>query len=194
MARRCTSSFSVRKSRSALGLVLSGSGQLAAATITECVVVPRGVTRKVRGNPVTPMMHTLMSLNYVAVVVVAIAGFLLGWLWYSPLLFAKPWMAEMKFTKESMEACKPKMASMMGRCLAYTLLSTLGLAALVSSYGSTTCLSGAKFGGFVGALIVGTRLLNGSLWEARSTKLQLITVGHEVALFTVQGAILACWR
>ncbi len=139
-------------------------------------------------------MHTLMSLNYFAVVVVAIVGFLLGWLWYSPLLFAKPWMVEMKFTKETMDACKPQMASLMGRGLAYTVLSTLGLAALVSTYGSTTCLSGAKFGFFVGALVVGTRLLNGSLWEMRSTKLQLITVGHEVALFTMQGAILAYWR
>src|SRR5262245_11433222 len=35
-----------------------------------------------------PMVH----VNYLAVVVAAVAAFLLGWLWYSPLLFLKPWM------------------------------------------------------------------------------------------------------
>ncbi|MBI3887026.1 MAG: DUF1761 domain-containing protein [Opitutae bacterium] len=140
------------------------------------------------------MMHALLSVNYVAVVAVAIVGFLFGWLWYSPVLFAKPWMAEMKFTAETMEACKPKMAPMMAKCLLFTLLSTFGLAVLIQAHGSESCLKGAEFGLFVGALVVGTRLLNGSLWENRSTTLQLITVGHEVALFTVQGAILGCWR
>lgn len=62
-----------------------------------------------------------------------------------------------------MDACKPQMASLMGRDLAFMVLSTLDLATLVSTYGSTTCLSGAKFGFFVGP-----RLLNGCWWEMRS--------------------------
>ena len=31
-------------------------------------------------------------VNYIAVLVAAIVVFVLGWLWYSPLLFYKPWM------------------------------------------------------------------------------------------------------
>ena len=31
-------------------------------------------------------------VNYVVVLVSAVAVFVLGWLWYSPLLFYKPWM------------------------------------------------------------------------------------------------------
>ncbi|HEX2712884.1 MAG TPA: DUF1761 family protein, partial [Candidatus Acidoferrales bacterium] len=31
-------------------------------------------------------------MNYLAVVVAAVAVFVLGWLWYSPLLFYKSWM------------------------------------------------------------------------------------------------------
>lgn len=31
-------------------------------------------------------------VNYLAVLVAAVAAFVLGWLWYSPLLFFKPWM------------------------------------------------------------------------------------------------------
>lgn len=135
-----------------------------------------------------------MSLNYVTVLVVTVVGFLFGWLWYSPMCLAKSWMAEMKFTPESMEACKPKMASMMTRCLLYTFLSTFALAALIKAHGSENWMKGAEFGLFVGGLVVGTRMLNGNLWEQRSLRLQLITVGHEVVLFTLQGAILGLWR
>src|SRR5207244_13625325 len=34
----------------------------------------------------------MVHLNYLAVLVAAVAVFVLGWLWYSPLLFYKPWM------------------------------------------------------------------------------------------------------
>src|SRR5207247_2062134 len=34
----------------------------------------------------------MLPVNYVAVLVAAVAVFVLGWLWYSPLLFYKPWM------------------------------------------------------------------------------------------------------
>src|SRR5205807_4092938 len=34
----------------------------------------------------------MIAVNYLAVLVSAVAIFVLGWLWYSPLLFFKPWM------------------------------------------------------------------------------------------------------
>src|SRR5256886_6786262 len=34
----------------------------------------------------------MVHVNYLAVLVAAFAVFVLGWLWYSPLLFYKPWM------------------------------------------------------------------------------------------------------
>ncbi len=34
----------------------------------------------------------MFHVNYLAVLVAAVAVFFLGWLWYSPLLFFKPWM------------------------------------------------------------------------------------------------------
>src|SRR6266513_2234856 len=34
----------------------------------------------------------MVHVNYLAVLVAAVVVFVLGWLWYSPLLFFKPWM------------------------------------------------------------------------------------------------------
>ena len=141
------------------------------------------------------MVYALRHLEFLPVFSTAVIGFLLGWLWYSPVLFAKPWMVEMKFTAESMKGFGgAAMAQMFATGFAYTLLSTLALAALISVNHSAGALKGAEFGAFVGLMIVGTRLLNGGLWEQRSRRLQAINVGHEVALFTLQGAILAVWH
>jgi len=149
---------------------------------------------RINPNPF-PMLNALAHLNALAVLGTAVIGFLLGWLWYSPVLFAKPWMAEMKLTPDSMKGMGGgAMAQMFATGFAYTLLSTLALAALLRAHGSAGALKGAEFGLFVGVLLVGTRLLNGGLWEQRTRKLQAITVGHEVALFTLQGAILAVWN
>ena len=41
-------------------------------------------------------MH-MHDLNWLAVLVAAISTMVVGFLWYSPLLFAKPWMREMGY-------------------------------------------------------------------------------------------------
>lgn len=139
------------------------------------------------------MIATLGSLNWLAVIAVAIAGFLLGWLWYGAL-FGKVWMAEMKITPEAVKSGTYNMPKLFGTSFAYTLLSTFGLALLLRAHGTTSAMRGAEMGLFVGVLFVGTRLANGGLWENRTLRLLAINIGHEVVLFAMQGAILAVWR
>jgi hypothetical protein len=139
-------------------------------------------------------MHAIMSLNYAAVVVVAVVGFLVGWLWYGAL-FGKAWMTEMKITEEKMKESQAKgMAGYFIKGFLFTLLGTFGLAVLLTGYHATGWLKGAEFGAFVGVIVVGARLLNASVWEERSLRLQAINLGHELVLFALQGAILGVWR
>jgi len=142
------------------------------------------------------MRDVIIHLNYVHVLVVTVAGFLLGCLWLHGPLFGKPWMAEMKFTKESMEAAMRQqgMAKVFIKGFGFTLLSTFGLAVLVAAHGSPNWKLGAAFGAFVGLFGPGVRMLNGAIWEGRSVKLQAINLGHEVAIYALQGAILGAWH
>ena len=39
------------------------------------------------------MKEIMMDVNWLAVIVGAVAAFLAGWLWYSPMLFGKTWAA-----------------------------------------------------------------------------------------------------
>jgi hypothetical protein len=65
---------------------------------------------------------------------------------------------------------------------------------LINEYHTTSALKGAEFGAFIGAIVVGSRILNGAVWENRSARLLRINVGHEIVLFALQGALLGCWR
>jgi hypothetical protein len=101
----------------------------------------------------------------------------------------------MKFTEETMKAAMAKgVAKLFAMGIGCTVLSTFGLAALIASHGSPNWKHGAALGMFLGVFVVGVRMINGSCWEQKSVKLQLITIGHEVALYTLQGAILGAWH
>ena len=141
------------------------------------------------------MRDVITHLNYIHVLVVAAAGFTLGWLWYS-VLFGKVWMAEMKITEEMMkENCAKKgMAGYFIKGFLFTLLGTFGLAALIAAHGVQNWKHGAAFGAFIGVFVVTARMLNGGVWENRSLKLQAINAGHEFVLFALQGAILGAWH
>lgn len=141
------------------------------------------------------MMHSIQSLNYLAVLTVTVTGFMLGWLWHSPLLFAKAWMTELKITEEMMKATAEKgMSRFLLGGFFFTFVGTFGLAVLINAHRSAGWLPGAMFGAFVGVFVIGTRILNCGVWEQRSVRLLAINVGHEVVLFTLQGAILGVWR
>jgi hypothetical protein len=139
------------------------------------------------------MFNSLKSLDPIPVLVVSIVAFLIGGLWFSPLLFVKAWMAEVNMTPERAKAAgggKGRMA------LAFllTVISTVGLAMLVAVRHASSPINGAEIGLFVGAVLVGSRAATSDLFELRSMKYFLIVAGHDVVQFTVAGAILGVWR
>ena len=142
------------------------------------------------------MKDVILHLNYVHVLVVTIAGFVLGCLWSHGPLFGNAWMAEMKMTKESMEAAMAKqgMGIFFLKGFLFTLLGTFGLAALIAAHGSANWKHGAALGAFIGAFGPAVRMLNASLLENHSMKLSAINASHEIAVYALQGAILGAWH
>src|SRR3954470_19044551 len=94
-----------------------------------------GCARRRNVNPAYPMTYSFMHLNWLAVFGTAVIGFLLGWLWYSPLMFAKPWRTEMNITDEQIAAiAKQGMGRYLLLGFVYTLISTLALATLIRAH------------------------------------------------------------
>jgi len=146
------------------------------------------------------MLHTLLHLNFLVVVGVAVAGFLLGWLWYSPLLFVKAWIKEMKFSEADLKMKPSKGMLMMASALVMTFVSTAVIAVLITEHQmlvkdhpSLGALGGAKVGLFVGVGLLAVRHGVNHMFQMKSLKLFLIVAGHDVVLCTLQGALLGQW-
>ncbi|HWZ95823.1 MAG TPA: DUF1761 domain-containing protein [Opitutaceae bacterium] len=140
------------------------------------------------------MLQVIQSLSCLHVFIVAAVGFFFGWLWYSPVMFNKAWVDEMQKSSQALANLKGRMRQATAVAFFFTLLSTFGLAVLFAAHPTAGAVKGAEFGAFVGAVVVGARMLNSSVWENRSARLLRINIGHEILLFALQGALLGCWR
>jgi hypothetical protein len=139
-------------------------------------------------------MHSLASLNPVAIIAVSVLSFLLGGLWYSPLLFMKAWIEEMKMTPEMMKAQSKGPLRTFGPALLLTLVSTATLASLLALCHIAGPLKGAELGLFVGVGLVAAREGTNAVFENRNLRHYIIVAGYDVVLLALQGAILAVWR
>src|ERR1700704_5724322 len=119
----------------------------------------------------------MMHVNYLAVLVAAVAVFVLGWLWYSPLLFYKPWMRlrGLDPVAAMAGATMPggKLLVELVRCLllAYVLARFVALLGIASFFGAV------HFGLFlwIGFPVI---ILTGSvLWENTPVKVAAIHAG-----------------
>jgi hypothetical protein len=109
-------------------------------------------------------------------------------------MFNKAWVIEMQNSSQALANLKGRMGPATAVAFFFTLLSTFGLAVLINEHHTASALRGAEFGAFVGAIVVGSRMLSSSVWENRSARLLRINLGHEIVLFALQGALLGCWR
>ena len=139
-------------------------------------------------------------VNYLAVLIAAIANMALGFLWYGPL-FGKTWMALMGMTKEQMEAGKAKMKSEGWKIYGLAFIGSLVMAYVLShsltfasSYLQMTGLqAGLMVGfwswlGFVAPVTLGT-----VLWEGKPWKLWILINGYYLVALLIMGSILVYW-
>ena len=136
-----------------------------------------------------------MRINYAAVAVSALAYWLLGGLWYSPLLFARPFVALMRYTPEQVAAIQ---AAGEGRQLFVALLISLLLAYVLAHFvrftGAETARTGLLAGFWLWLGFVATTNLETVLFESRPLGLYLINNGYHLVGLLGMGALLAVWR
>jgi hypothetical protein len=136
------------------------------------------------------------GINFVAVFVAAIATMVLGFLWYSPILFATPWMRLMGYDPND----KAKLAEMQkgagktyGVAFIASLVSAIVLAKIIDISSVNTILYGMKIGFAMWLGFVATVQLTGALFSKQPIKLFLINTGYQLICFLGMGAILAKW-
>jgi hypothetical protein len=129
-------------------------------------------------------------INYLALLVAALARFLFGWLWYSPLLFGKTWMSLTNCNPDEMKRRMPVVAPV---DLISNFIMAFVLVHAVHYAGATKAGLGAAVAFFNWLGFIATVLLMLNLYEKRPAKLWWINNGFQLISLLIMGAMVAVW-
>lgn len=136
------------------------------------------------------MQNAFQNLNWLAIIVAAVSAFVLGSLWYSPLMFVKRWMKETGITEES-----TKNINMVRLFLMAFILSLFASFFLAMFIGPD---AGAGFGALAGFMAgfgwVFTFMGISYLFEARTLAHFMINAMYSVTSLTLMGFIIGLWQ
>lgn len=132
-------------------------------------------------------MHHFSDINWLAIAVAVATSFVIGSLWYSSLLFQKPWMRATGMTFE--KHANPLRT--FGGTAVLNLLIAVAIALLAGPHAGWKM--GLHTGLFSALFFVATALGVFYLFEQRSIKLWLINAGYQVVTFAVMGTIIGVW-
>ena len=141
-------------------------------------------------------MHFL-GVNVWAVLVSAIATMVVGFLWYSPVLFANPWMKLMGYDpndKEKIAEMQKSAAPSYFMSLIASILAAFVLGKLIAVAGYSTAVDGLKIGLVVWLGFVTTVQLTNALFTRQKNRLYMINTGYQLVCYLAMGAILGVWR
>lgn len=140
------------------------------------------------------------TINWLAVLVAGISAFVLGGVWYSPLLFGNAWMKENKFTLEFVRS--GNQARIFGWAFVLSLIMAANLGMFLGD-APANCpvdcvpkvdLAWGATAGFLAGIWVFCGLAIVSLFEQRSAKYIFINGGYLLLALTLMGAIIGLWR
>ncbi|MCB0473685.1 MAG: DUF1761 domain-containing protein [Flavobacteriaceae bacterium] len=129
----------------------------------------------------------ITTLNWLAIILAAVSNFIIGGLWYSPLLFGKSWMEENQLTEEQIK--EGNHLKIFGLSLLFSLVMAFNLAIFLNDE-NTDMSWGATAGFLAGFGWVAMSIFTIGQFERRSTKYMLIHAGYLVISFIVMGLII----
>ncbi len=130
------------------------------------------------------------EVNWLAVVAAAASAFLLGGLWYSKVMFLKPWQRATGLTDDQLQKGHP------GKIFGGAFLLSLVAAAVFALFlGPKPALGFALGAGFSAGLCwVAASFGINYLFERRSLALFLVNGGYHTLQFTLYGLVLGLWH
>jgi hypothetical protein len=131
------------------------------------------------------------QINWLAVFAAALSTFVIGGLWYSPVLFGKVWMRVNGFSEEQVAGFNKARA--FGGSFIFALVMSANLAMFLADP-KTTVVWGMTAGALAGVGWVAAGLGIIALFENRSWIYILVNGGYHVVAFVAMGAILGAWR
>lgn len=131
-----------------------------------------------------------MTSHLLGIFLAAVAMFALGAVWYSPLLFAKPWGLALGIDMSKQPDSKA-MLRLFAATFVLLLLCAAVLDCFIASWAAGEGLSHGLAVGFLGGLIAAFTTGINYVYEGRSLKLFCINAGYDIIGFCMMGVVLA---
>ncbi len=131
---------------------------------------------------------SLLQVNFVAVLIAAIAAMVVGAVWYSKMLFAKQWMALIGKTEQELKSGNMMQSYVL--MFIGALVEAYVLAHFIAIANVRTAIGGAKVGVWAAIGFVAAAALGDVIFAGRPQKLYLINVGYQLVVLIIMGAIL----
>ena len=133
------------------------------------------------------------QINWPAVLVAAIAYFMIGGLWYSKVLFGTKWATLQKIDMND-PGMKKGVATIMFYSFLLMLLNVIGLAIFVVRLDLTIISSAVKLGLVTGLFFCVTAISISFVYERKPTALYFISGGYQLVGNIIAALILVAWR
>ncbi len=131
-------------------------------------------------------MFDYSHVNWLAVIVAAIANVVIGTVWYLPQVFGKQWAA---LTGRAINTSPNPMLYVIA--IVGSLISAYVLALVIHGVGAATLTEGIVTGLIVSIGFQLTSQAVGGAFEGRSWNLFYLNAGNSLVSFAVMGAIIA---
>ena len=134
------------------------------------------------------------GVNFLPVLISALASFVLGGLWYSPLLFGVKWATLMgQNTPTAQDMKRRAMVKLYAINFCMVFVSAFVLSSLVANSFTLTLGQVLKLGVCVWAGFTLPILVDGILWEKKGFTLFCINAGYRLASVLLMSLILGIW-
>ena len=130
------------------------------------------------------------DVNWLAVVLAALAKFAIGGFWYSPVAFGPRWGA---IVGVSPEAFRARMVPAMVADIVASLILAWVLANVLKFTGASGLVPGMRVSFFLFLGFVATPLLSTTVYEGRPLALFAINASYWLVSMLVMGAIIGGW-
>jgi hypothetical protein len=131
----------------------------------------------------------MTDVNFFAVLLAAASSFVLGGIWYSPMLFGTAWQREAGDTHKPGEGHP---ARVFGVSFLFALIAAVAYAWVMPA--AATPVQALAQGLAVGAGVVAASFGINYQFANRSAKLFLIDGGYHTVQFGIYGVVIGLWR
>ena len=129
-------------------------------------------------------------INWLAAIAAGLSAFMVGGIWYSPVLFGKAWMTDSNLTTEIIKTGNK--GKIFGFTAIFSILMAANLAIFLS--GPKTDVAWGAEAGFLAGIWTFCAIAIHSLFELKSWRYIFVNGGYSAVSLTLMGAIIGLWR